>query len=119
MFTYQKFHVGETDHFDQEKYPQINTDLAAIVLQLGEAAGTPGAAMLLSFVKHHRISSKSVADYPALANMISTKELPLKTLEELFDASKQNPTFRKELEIHVERYLSSPSRPLTAGTPAT
>ena len=107
MFAYQKFRIGKTDHFDETKYPQINTDLKTIALQLGDAAPTPGGAMLLSFVKDHRINSKSVADYPALASMISTKELPLSALEELFEASKQNPTFQKELESHIQTYFDS------------
>ena len=110
MFTYQRFHVGETDHFEETKYPQINTDLKAIGLKLGDAAGTPGAAMLLSFVKYHSISSASVTAYPALASMISTKELPLSSLEELFEASKKNSTFQKELETHIETYLNSNNR---------
>jgi|GEM_PF-2500342 len=110
MFKYQRFHIGETDHFEETKYPQINIDLKAIGLKLGAAAGTPGAAMLLSFVKYHSISSTSFAAYPALASMISTKELPLNGLEDLFEASKQNPTFQKELESHVETYLNSPNR---------
>ncbi len=101
MFTYQKYRIAQTDHFEVMQYPQINTDLKDIVLQLGDAAETPGTAMLLSFVKHHSISSVSVASYPALATMISNKELPLANLEELFEASKQNISFQKELESHI------------------
>ena len=116
MFTYQRFHVSGTDHFEETKYPQINKDLKAIALQLGNAAGAPGAAMLLSFVRYHRISTSSVAAYPALATMISTKELPLGALEELFEASKQNPTFQKELESHIETSLNgNENTPLSPG----
>ena len=107
MFTYQNYRIGVTDHFEDTKYPQIRNELKAIGLQLGDAASTPGAAMLLSFVKHHSISSKSVAAYPALANMISTKELPLSALEELFEASKQNTTFQRELESYIQTYFNS------------
>ncbi|RYY01080.1 MAG: hypothetical protein EOO53_19700 [Gammaproteobacteria bacterium] len=110
MFTYQRFPVSETDHFEEAKYPQINRDLRAIGLLLGDAAGTPGAAMLLSFVRYHSISSTSVTAYPALANIISTRELPVSGLEELFEASKKNPTFQKELETHIESYLNSHNR---------
>jgi hypothetical protein len=112
MFTYQKFHVNATEHFEETKYPQINTDLKAIVLQVGDAISTPGATMLLSFVKYHRINSKSAAAYPALASMISTKELPLSALEELFEASKQNPAFQQELETYIQTYLNSPKNKL-------
>lgn len=108
MFTYQKFQVNATEHFEKMKYPQIMNDLKAIGLRLGDAAKTPGAAMLLSFVKYHSISSKSVAAYPALASMISTKELPLGSLEELFNASKQNATFQNELEAYIVAYFNGP-----------
>ena len=119
MFTYQRFQVSETDHFEETKYPQVNTDLEAIRLKLGDAASTPGGAMLLSFVRYHRINSTSVADYPALASMISTKELPLNALEELFEASKQNPTFQKELEIHIETFLGGHENQLLSPSKST
>ncbi|HUC81737.1 MAG TPA: hypothetical protein VMR70_12530 [Flavisolibacter sp.] len=45
MFTYQRFHVCETDHFEKAKYPQIDADLKAIAGKLGAAAGTPGGGM--------------------------------------------------------------------------
>ena len=110
MLKCQGFHVTESDHFEETKYPQINKDLKAIGLRLGDAAGTPGTAMLLSFVRYHSINSTSVTAYPALASMISTKELPLGALGELFEASKKNPTFQKELETHIETCLNSNNR---------
>ena len=117
MFTYRKFRVENNDHFEEQKYPEINETLKAIALQWGDVSGTPGPTMLLSFVKDHSMSSKSVDSHPALANLISSKELPIGALEDLFEASKHNPTFQKELQSHITSYLNNSAQPFLSTKP--
>jgi hypothetical protein len=118
MFTYRKFRVENNDHFEEQKYPEIDEALKAIALQWCDVFVAPGPTMLLSFVKDHSISSKSVDSHPVLANLITSKELPIGALEDLFEASKTNPTFQKELQSHIAAYLNksaqtySPTKPI-------
>jgi hypothetical protein len=105
MSMYHKFLIKETDRFDPVNFPQLETSLEKIVVQLNREPAGPKADMLLSFVKEHSINSQYVADHPAVATLISTKSLPLGVLEELFDSSKSNPSFKKDLEAHVRSYL--------------
>lgn len=105
MSMYPKFQIGEADRFDPERFPQLETSLQKIVALLNREPAGPKADMLLSFVKTHSISSQSVVDHPALATLISTKGLPLGVMEDLFESSRNNPSFKSDLEAHIRASL--------------
>jgi hypothetical protein len=105
MSVYQKFLIRETDRFDPANFPQLETSLEQIVVQLNREQAGPKADMLLSFVKDHAINSQQVIDHPKVASLISTKSLPLGTIEDLFEASRNNPLFKKALELHIRSYF--------------
>lgn len=102
---YHKFQIGEADRFDAAHFPELQTSLLNIAgLLTGEPVG-PVADMLLSFVKDHSINSQLVANHPRLATLISTKELPLGIMEDLFEGSRKNLSFRQDLETYVRMGL--------------
>ncbi len=105
MFVNHKFLIGETDRFDSTDFPQLDTCLEQIVVQLNREQAAPKADMLLSFVKDHCINSQQVIDHPKVASLISTKSLPLGMLEDLFEAGRSNPLFKKGLETHIRSYF--------------
>ena len=104
---YHKFLVRETDRFDPCNFPQLQTSLEQIVTQLNREPAGPKADMLLSFVKDHCINSQQVVDHPRLATLISTKSLPLGSIEDLFESSRGNPSFKKDLEAHIRSYFAT------------
>jgi hypothetical protein len=104
---YQKFLIKETDRFDPNNFPQLETSLEKIVGDLNREPAGPKADMLLSFVKDHCINSQYVIDHPKLATLISTKSLPLGNIEELFESSRNNPSFKKDLENHIRSYFAT------------
>lgn len=107
MSMYQKFLIRETDHFNPAQFPQLQASLEKIVEQLNREPAAPKAEMLLSFVKDHSISSQYVQDHPSVASLISTKALPLGVLEDLFEASRNNPTFKRQLEEHIRHGMAA------------
>lgn len=107
MPIYQKFLIRETDHFDAATFPQLEASLEKIVTALNREPAGPKADMLLSFVKDHSIESHHVTDHSSLASAISTKAIPLGVMEDLFESSKNNPQFKKELEAYIRSYLVS------------
>lgn len=107
MSMYQKFLVKETDRFDPTQFPQVETCLEKLVMQLNREPAAPKEEMLLSFVKDHCINSQHVRDYPVVASLISTKTLPLGTIEDLFESSKNNPLFKKDLETYIRSYFAA------------
>lgn len=107
MSVYHKFLIRETDHFDPVNFPQLEGCLQTIVEQLNREPAGPKTEMLLSFVKDHSLPSQHVADYPRLASLISTRSLPLAVVEDLFESSRSNLLFKKELEAHVRSYFAA------------
>lgn len=107
MAMYHKFLVKETDRFDPANFPQLETSLEHIVTQLNREPAGPKADMLLSFVMDHCISSQQVVDHPTLATLISTKTLQLGCVEDLFESSRNNPSFKQELEAHIRSYFAT------------
>ena len=106
MFTYHRFSITETDHFVPSEYPQVQASIQHIVEQLSAEPGIK-MEMLLSFVKDHCINSLQVKEHPELASLISTKSLPLQSIEALFEAGRNNRVFKKELEEHIRSCFES------------
>ncbi len=106
MYIHQKFQIGSVDQFLPAQFPQLETSLGQIMAQLAEEPAGPKAEMILSFVKNHSINSQQVKDFPELAHLISSKSVPLHVMEDLFEASRQNKVFTKQLEDYVRAYLN-------------
>ncbi len=100
MFIYQKFSIAATAHFVPSKFPQLEASIQQVIRQLADEPVIK-VEMVLSFVKDHRINSSQAKAYPGLASLISNQSLPLQLLEALFEAGRDNPVFKKELEEHV------------------
>ncbi|MBB1283514.1 hypothetical protein HRH25_03935 [Flavisolibacter sp. BT320] len=107
MFTYQKFLIKDTDRFDPGYFPQLNACLQLTLEQLTTAPDGPSTDMIVSFTRHHAISSQQVKDFPQLASQISEKQFPLHVLEHLFASSRHNPTFQRDLEEYVVNCLTT------------
>ncbi|NTS42759.1 hypothetical protein HRG84_17810 [Flavisolibacter sp. BT320] len=106
---YHKFLIGDTDRFDAANFPELQKSLDATLGLLAGEPDDPKAEMLLSFVKDHCMNSQLVFNYPRLASLISTKEVPLGIMEDLFESSRKNPIFRQALELHIRHRLHHPN----------
>jgi hypothetical protein len=107
MFIHHKFQIESADQFLPSQFPQLEISLGQIMAQLAEGPAGPKAEMILSFVKNHSINSQQVKDFPELAHLISSQFAPLHVMENLFEASRQNKVFTKQLEDYVKEYLNS------------
>ena len=102
---YHKFQIAETDRFDAAHFPELQTSLITLAGILTGEPGGPMADMLLSYVKDHSINSQYVVNHPRLTTLISTRELPIGVMEDLFEASRKNPAFRQDLESYIRSGL--------------
>ncbi|RYY97371.1 MAG: hypothetical protein EOO11_11055 [Chitinophagaceae bacterium] len=107
MNPYYKFLVNDTDRFDPMHFPQLEETLRHTRAELGTDPSVPSIAMVVSFARDHSLNSVEAAANPVLAERIGTKELSLDVLEQLFDSSRRNPSFRKDLEDYTIAYLST------------
>ena len=105
MFIPQELRIGNADHFIPSRFPQLADSLQQVAAQLAKHPPGPQLEMILSFVKDHRIDSKQAGEYPALADLISTKAIPLHVMETLFESARQNHLFKKQLEEYIRTYL--------------
>lgn len=106
MFAYQKFLIKETDRFDASIFPQLEESLQETRVQLATEPAGPSTTMILAFVKERSMNAQQVKDYPQLASLISSKSLPLSVMEQLFESSRQNPAYQRELEGYIKAYLT-------------
>ena len=98
---YKKYLIKETDQFNPDDFPRLTEDLEIIGIAMASVPSAYNKEMLISFLKDHKIQNDWVNANPRLAEMISSKSLPVKNLEELFDSCSHNPTFRKGLEEYI------------------
>jgi len=107
MVAHRKFSIAETNHFIPSRYPILENNLREIVLQLVNEPACK-TDMLISYVRNRSINSKQAVDHPQLARDISTGLLPLHMMEALFEAGRNSPPFKKELEEHIRgRFMTS------------
>lgn len=104
---YSKYLIRDSDQFVPFDFPQIEEDLNTLVGTMATLPSAQNTEMLLSFVKHQHLPSEWASVNPQLANMISSKTLPLKNLEDLFASSHKNPLFSKQLEAYVKEKLGA------------
>jgi hypothetical protein len=106
---YFRYVVKDTDQFDPANYPQIEDDLDTLIISMSQMPSTTNAEVVLSFTKDHSMQSAWVSSNPALAELISSKSLPVSNLEALFASCTQNLPFRRQLEAYItDRFKAAP-----------
>jgi hypothetical protein len=98
---YFRYLVKDNDQFDPLNFPQIEEDLDTIIVSMSQMPTSLNSEILLSFTKDHSMQSSWVSANPALAEMISSKSLPVANLEALFASCTRNLSFRRQLEEYV------------------
>jgi hypothetical protein len=107
MPIYRKYTIKDSDHFVASEFMELQTSIRHVISQLPIDPHDCTTDMILSFVKEHSINSRQVEDHPELANRISSGSLSLQVMEELFEASRRNPLFRKQLEEYIRTCIDN------------
>jgi len=107
MPIYRNYIIKDSDHFIASEFVELQTSIQHIALELSMESSANITDMIISFVKDHSINSQMVKDSPGLANRISSRALPIEVMEALFDASRENQLFRKQLEDYIRSCLDN------------
>lgn len=107
MFTYHRFLVGKDDHFDADRFPQIDAELSSLGVEIAKFPSVNRIEMLLSFLKGNPIKNEFLVSNPTLAEMLSENSLPTRSIEALFKSCTNNSLFCGQLEDYVRSGLTS------------
>lgn len=110
MTSYQRVLVKDTDRFALQDFPFLEASLQQISEQTRNEPLPQKTEMLLSYAKEHRLEAKLVHEHPLLAYQIISGALPMRELEDLFEAGRNNPLFQQELEAHVRITLQAAAK---------
>ena len=107
MKQHQVYNIEDTDQFDVKNYSQVTDEVDFIAMQ---TAGMPQAFkedIIISYLKDHAIMNTWITANPLLAKLVTSNVLPTANIEALFDASRTNLTFRKQLEAVLKNMLQA------------
>lgn len=107
MPAYRKYIIKDSDHFAASEFVELQISIQHIASELSMESSANITDMIISFVKDHSINSQMVKNSPELADRISSRALPLEVMEVLFDASRENLLFRKQLEDYIRGCLDN------------
>ncbi len=92
------FTVEPDQKFNPSDFPSLKLELERIKQKLQEYPKENSADIIVSFAKDHTLKSEWFRNNPQLANDIAKQELSIKEIETLFNCSKSNTEFQKDLQ---------------------
>ncbi len=107
MFTYHKFLIKDSDRFIATTFPQLEASLEEVAEKLEKTASGPAAEMIIDYTRDKNISAQHETDHPGLTDLITSGNLPLQVIKDLFESSQDNTLFKEGLETYIKAFLKS------------
>ena len=95
------YKVADSDTFRQELYPTVIAEILHLSQALSGLRSAHKSAMIISFLKDHRINSKWLEGNKELIHALTSGAIPSSHLESLFNACKHNKMFLSDLEEYI------------------
>jgi len=98
----RKVHYSESkESFSPNNFPCLDEDIKLIREKLKDLNNDYLAEIVISFAKDHSIKGIWAKENPDVVDMVVNKRIPIGTLEQLFEKSKDNFEFREDLEKYL------------------
>ena len=107
MKQHKEYSIKDTDQFNAKDYSMIANEVAFIVKQTSGMLPAYKEDIIISYLKDHSIKNIWITSNPLLANLVTSNVLPTSNIEALFDASRTNPVFRKQLEAFLKEMFQA------------
>ncbi|TKK64195.1 hypothetical protein FC093_23100 [Ilyomonas limi] len=107
MKQYQVYSINDADQFDANDYLTITDEVAFILKQTAGMLPAYKEDIIVSYLKDHAIKNTWITANPLLAKLVSSNVLPTADIEALFDASRNNQTFRTQFEAFLKNKLQA------------
>lgn len=100
-----------TVHFAIESYPNVAAEIATLQTRVAGIRTESTAAIIISFLKDHAISTEFVTKADPVAMLIQSRSVDIKHLEDLFASSNDNKPFQRELEEYLTVQFETKHQP--------
>jgi hypothetical protein len=107
MKHYNKFLVSENDRFVPANFPGVDDEITRIRETTGGLPGSFKTDMIISFLKNRSLQNDWIQANPSMTELITSGSLFTGGIESLFDSSRSNTGFQKELEAYLWQKLVS------------
>lgn len=106
LFPYKKFLIREGDRFDPMQFPSFEEDVSAINEAIAHLKSQRKADMIISFIKDKDIKKEWAGADPELAQLITSRSLPMQNIAALLDSCGDNRRFCDEVEVYLKTTLA-------------
>ncbi|MFD1001042.1 hypothetical protein ACFQ21_17075 [Ohtaekwangia kribbensis] len=103
--TNNRYTIDSNDVFKPADYADITDELILFRQSSSAFSNSHKATMFISFLKDHMIGTALVNSYPELVSHITSRQICVKHLELLFESSRANLSFQKDLETYIRHQL--------------
>ena len=89
------------ESFSPNLFPSLVKDIGLIKEKLNGVNNTYAIEIIMSFVRDHSIKNEWAKENPEVTELVVNKKIPIGVIEQLFKRSKDNFSFRKDLEEYL------------------
>jgi hypothetical protein len=100
------FKITDTEEFHLSDFPLLVKEVKDLKTNLGKSTMPDNDEIIISYLKDHMIRSKLALSHPVLVDILTTTGA-CPYLEDLFEASKDNKPFQRELEKYLKTELNA------------
>src|SRR5687768_9565936 len=97
--------IKNNEKFNPANYPRAMSELSALQSGIAEAAVYFKVEIVVSYLKDHLLQTTWVDANPALTRMVTSGFFKTSHLESLFELSRDNKIFLKDLEEYIGKQL--------------
>jgi hypothetical protein len=115
MKHYERYLIRQADRFEPEKFSSVTDEINMINERSESFPDLFKSEILVSFLTNHSLQDDWIAANPGLANLVTSGGLSTGSIQSLFESSRNNPTFRQELENYLKEMFTketSPGKPV-------
>jgi hypothetical protein len=115
MKQYKKYLIGANDLFDENNFSSVADEVRSINEKTNNSSQSLKVEILISFLKDHSLQDNWITINPELTDLITSGTLFTGNIEALFESSKENALFRKDLENYLLKEFTNADSVAIAG----
>lgn len=95
--------IGDLEVFNPENYPDVITELKAMLTVIDRIPLYYKREIIISYLKDHSIKTNWMEANPELATLMVSGSLKTSSIEALFESCRWNKSFRSNFETYIKQ----------------